>query len=252
MFLALGSFNKVRAIDITNEKRPEGVERVAEQFALELSNPTSPTAIRQKKCRDILNSSPTKSFSFGAIRNWQEDFPSPRLVESFDENIEDMMITLRRRSEYSPVRRNPLSHTTDGIPKFGATAAERMDTEDETYDDFEGYGLRRRPKKEDTNSTSDILLQTTTTPTKTTTTTTAKMSALMKASGCLEEMDTEDELETVKEGDYQSVCRLNTVRAVGSDKLLEETIIEEVKQDFTETETMDVTPEEKRESHLIF
>lgn len=60
LLLALGSFDKVRAIDITNEKRPDGVEKVAALFARELSNPSSPTAIRQRKSREILNSSPTK------------------------------------------------------------------------------------------------------------------------------------------------------------------------------------------------
>eukprot|EP01127_Copromyxa_protea_P023086 TRINITY_DN8556_c0_g1_i1.p1 TRINITY_DN8556_c0_g1~~TRINITY_DN8556_c0_g1_i1.p1 ORF type:complete len:688 (+),score=133.05 TRINITY_DN8556_c0_g1_i1:254-2065(+) len=107
---SLGSFSKVRALDISNEKRPDGVERIHQQFALQISDPSSPTAIRQKKSREILNSSPTKS-----PRTESSWAGSPRLVESaFDNHVEGLSMVLKRKEEYA-VPRIPLAHTSDGI-----------------------------------------------------------------------------------------------------------------------------------------
>eukprot|EP01126_Amoeba_proteus_P007639 TRINITY_DN12741_c0_g1_i4.p1 TRINITY_DN12741_c0_g1~~TRINITY_DN12741_c0_g1_i4.p1 ORF type:complete len:243 (+),score=45.83 TRINITY_DN12741_c0_g1_i4:784-1512(+) len=77
---SLGSFNRVRAIDLSNEKRPEGVERVHERVMIQMSNPSSPTAIRKRKSREILSSSrstsPPSQWSSGSVTE------SPKLVES--------------------------------------------------------------------------------------------------------------------------------------------------------------------------
>eukprot|EP01126_Amoeba_proteus_P014825 TRINITY_DN16580_c0_g1_i3.p1 TRINITY_DN16580_c0_g1~~TRINITY_DN16580_c0_g1_i3.p1 ORF type:complete len:581 (-),score=114.94 TRINITY_DN16580_c0_g1_i3:177-1919(-) len=76
---SLGSFARIRTIDFSSEKRPEGVERVHERVLMEMSNPSSPTAIRKRKSHEILSnfrSTSPPSHWYGSTAG------SPKLVES--------------------------------------------------------------------------------------------------------------------------------------------------------------------------